>query len=300
MYLKVDLYKPYYCNSVSKRSTKISDINFCGVKKNALRNIGYSLLAVSMMACVSCNNNGKPLKNSSEKEQYDREKASLDLKIMNEPKKYYHYDPSDNNNIDANSYSWTETVFPDGSVKKDSLGYQISIDPQGLRTVVHSETDEAGNTITETELPDSTKIVKTEYQSNDSNEVIQTEQIFWPNGNIKENRYYSEHPADSSNINSQKIKENKRKEYNENGVLIYWESNSTEPESNDSNNIYDKHGRIVYDDVRNEKFQYKGKNKIPYRSTSECDDCLRITEYNKDGSIKKIFFKASDGTITDL
>lgn len=294
MNLKVDLYKPYYCNSVPKRSTKISDINFCGTKNNALRNIGYSLLAVSMMAFVSCN---------SKEKKAERYSAGIEqnntVDFDNQPQRIYHYDPSDTE-LKAEDFSWAETIYPDGSVKKDSLGYQISIDPQGLRTVVHSETDEAGNTITETELPDSTKIVKTEFQKNDSNEVIQTEQIFWPNGNIKENRYYSEHPADSNNTNSQKIKENIRKEYNKNGVLICWESNFTEPERNDSNNIYDKHGRIVYDDVKNEKFQYKGKNKTPYRSTSECDDCLRITEYDKDGSIKKIFFKASDGTITDF
>ena len=161
------------------------------------------------------------------------------------------------------------------------------------------EKDAMGNFITTTEFSDGSKIIKTDYNTPNPDEKLIVKKTYWSDGKLKENEYYNEYHSDSTNINSKKIIEQSYKQYNENGVLLIWESSQIDPERNDSNNIYDRKGRLIYDDVKNEKYSYKGIDTIPYKSVSEYDDCKRITLYTDNGTVEKIYFKASDGTITE-
>lgn len=298
MDLKIGAYPSAYCyhrhnNTVQKHN----NIAFCSSKQTVARNIGYALLASAMLTLSACTDK----KQQPDKTEDETEMAweGSNTTVINAPKTVYHYLPKDD--IVANdNYDWLETVYPDGRVEKDSLGYQISVSPEGQRTVIKTETDSLGNTITITDYPDSTKTIKTDYQTKNINEILLTEQTFWANGNIKENKYYNEHPSDTADITSPTVAEQEITRFNENGILIYWETNCINPERNDSNNIYDNKGRIIYNDIKNEKYLYNGESETPFQSTSQYDDCLRITEYNSDGTIQKIYFKASDGTITEM
>ena len=276
---------------------------FTGSKSTGLRKAGYAFLAATMLTATSCTNKSKSENDTtdiiSQTEQTDSfsSSAKKDSNKNNQVQRYYHYFPKEEG-VTGDQYDWTETIYPDGRIEKDSMGHQITITPEGERTVITTENDDNGNKTVTTDLPDSTKIVQVDYKTNNPNEILHTEKIYWENGNIKESKYYNEYPSDSTDINSPKITEESHELYNENGVLIFWEINKNDSLPNDSDLVYDKRGRIIYDNLKNEKYLYKGKHKTPYRSISIHNDCQRITEYNKNGSAKKIYFKASDGTIT--
>jgi hypothetical protein len=51
--------------------------------------------------------------------------------------------------------------------------------------------------------------------------------------------------------------------------------------------------------VLDEKYQYNGNAKIPYSAVSEKDGCQHIKLLNADGSVRREYFKAQDGTITE-
>lgn len=263
---------------------------FCGRQQKVLQNAGYVFLISSIFALASCSNKNKQADN-------------LDVNTLTEqaldtiPTRIYHYYPKDD--ITSENYDWSEVKYPDGRVEKDSMDYKISITPQGKRTVTKTETDSVGNTITTTNFPDGKKTVRINYLTINPNEKLQVERTYWKNGKLKESKFLSEHLSDSTDINSPRIKKDSCKVYNEDEVLLYWESNCINPEKNDSNNIYDENNRIIYDDINNEKYLYNDRHDIPYQSISECEGCIRITLYDKNGQIEKIFFEASDGTITE-
>ena len=88
--------------------------------------------------------------------------------------------------------------------------------------------------------------------------------------------------------------------YNEDELLLMWETSEIDSMRSEKNNKYDKKGRLIYDDIKNEKYEYKRGAKYPFRATSIYDGCKRIKLFNPDGSLIKVFFKAQDGTITDV
>lgn len=263
---------------------------FCGRKQKVLQNAGYAFLISSIFTLASCSNKNKQADNldanTLTEQNYD-----------NFPTRIYHYYPKDD--LTSENYDWSEVKYPDGRVEKDSMDYKISVTPQGKRTVTKTEKDSVGNTIITTDFPDGEKTVRINYLTINPNEKLQVEKTYWKNGKLKESKFLSEHLSDSTNINSPRIRVDSCKVYNENEVLLYWESNSINPEKNDSNNIYDENNRILYDNIKNETYLYNDKNNIPYQSVSECEDCKRITLYDENGHIERIFFEASDGTITD-
>ena len=213
--------------------------------------------------------------------------------------KSYHYFPTDDNNVKAENYDWSETIYPDGRIERDSFGYKISITPSGKRTVVKTEQDEYGHVTVTKEYPDGTKVVRTDYKTGMPNEVLFVESSFWSNGNLKERNFYNEYPANKNNPDSAKVIEQSLYKYNENEVLLMWESSEIDSARSEKNNKYDRKGRLIYDDIMNEKYQYKFGSKIPFRAISEYDGCKRIKLFNKDGSIEREYFKAQDGTITE-
>ena len=216
----------------------------------------------------------------------------------NHVKRVYHYYPSEN--VSAENYNWSELVYPDGRIEKDSMGYKIFVSPKGERMVIHTKQDEYGHTTITKEFPDGTKNVHIDYRTNMPNETLYVETNYWPNGNMKEHFYYNEYPANNKEQDGERIIEKSHYQYNENEVLIMWETTQIDSARNESNNKYDKKGRLIYDDVKNEKYEYKLGAKHPYRAISELEGCKRIILLNSDGTVKKEFFKAEDGTITDI
>ena len=276
-----------------------NSITFNGLSRKTIRNAGYVLMAASMLASYSCLNN-KPkfdtieLTETKTNDKFDKDTDSI--KKQENVKNIYHYFPK-KDNIITNEPDWTEKIYPDGRIEIDSLGYKISVSPDGQRTVTKTEKDSIGNTIITTDFPDSTKTVKTYYLTQDPSEIFHIEKTYRSNGKLKESLIYKEHRADSTDTISPKI-EQQYKMYNENEVLIYWNCDSLQSENN-SNSVYDNNNRLIYDNIKNEKFYYKGTEKTPYKSISQIDDCKRITLYNDSGMVKKIYFEASDGTITE-
>ena len=264
--------------------------------KKMLRNTGYALMATSLLSLTACSANKN--KNNADTIEITTNNNDNLKNNNNKVKTYHHFFPKDDN-IVTNEPDWSEKIYPDGSREIDSLGYKISITRDGKRTTVKTEKDAMGNFITTTEFSDGSKIIKTDYNTPNPDEKLIVKKTYWSDGKLKENEYYNEYHSDSTNINSKKIIEQSYKQYNENGVLLIWESSQIDPERNDSNNIYDRKGRLIYDDVKNEKYSYKGIDTIPYKSVSEYDDCKRITLYTDNGTVEKIYFKASDGTITE-
>ena len=266
------------------------NMSFNGLKSRTIKNIGYAMMASSMLfTAASCANKDKNIASETE---IDKTFNST----KNDIKKLYHYYPRDI--IDSNQYDWFEMIYPDGRVEKDSAGHIISITADGQRTDTYTKKNSNGDVTSIKLLPDGTKIERTDYKMQNPLETLYSKKTFWKNGNLKENIYHNEYPPDNTNSLSKKIIEESIEKYNENEVLLSWKSTCTDPERNENNNLYDRKGRLIYDDVKNEKYQYKGNQKIPYRSVSVYEDCKRITLYNKDGSVRKIYFQASDGTIT--
>ena len=285
-----------------------NNCNIVPVFKNKIKKaktFGYALTAAAMMsfsACNSCNKNISP-DNTNYGVETNAINNSSDISAKKNPldnkraQKYYHYFPSENN-ITAENYAWSEIVYPDGRVEKDSLGHNISISPDGKRTVIKTEKDDQGFTKITKSFPDGSKIIHNDYSKN--GDSTYTEKVYWPNGNLKENSFYSEYfLPDSTNNDSTKIIEKSYERYNENEVLIYWESDVFDSDRNEKHNKYDRQKRIIYDDIKNEHYQYKGNSSIPYQSYSEYEGCKRITLYNPDSTVNKIYFEAADGTITD-
>ena len=279
-----------------------NNITFRGLSK--YKNVGFALGTAALLSFSSCK---QPSPNdvvdiSTTIENNDSINSTVhEYKYRDDrSEKHYHYFPKNSDTeLSPKNYDWVETIYPDGRIEKDSLGYQISITPEGERTVVKTEKDDNGNTVITTTLPDGSKIIKTEYKPTVEGEILSVRNTYWPNGKIKEIMYFNEYPSDTANIKSKKIIEKECLHYNENEILVKWESTKIDSERNEKNNKYDRKKRLIYDDIKNEEYQYKGNSKTPFRSTSVYDDCKRITLYDKAGNIEKIYFKASDGTITE-
>ena len=279
-----------------------NNITFRGLSK--YKNVGFALGTAALLSFSSCK---QPSPNdvvdiSTTIENNDSINSTVhEYKYRDDrSEKHYHYFPKNSDTeLSPNNYDWVETIYPDGRIEKDSLGYQISITPEGERTVVKTEKDDSGNTVITTTLPDGSKIIKTEYKPTVEGEILSVRNTYSPNGKIKEILYFNEYPSDTANIKSEKIIEKECLHYNENEILVKWESTKIDSERNEKNNKYDRKKRLIYDDIKNEKYQYKGNSKTPFRSTSVYDDCKRITLYDKEGNVEKIYFKASDGTITE-
>ena len=289
-------------NYTTNYSHKYNQPAFNGLSRKMLRNTGYALTAATILSFASCSNNNNNTKQDTDSFQTEV-KDSLNEKIDstdNKPKveNIYHYFPKDNNII-TDVPDWSEKIFPDGSREIDSLEYNIKISPEGKRTVTKTETDETGNTTITTEFPDSTKTVKIIYKTLKPKEILEVEKTYWSNGKLKENKLFNEYLSDSTNLSSPTIIKQRYERFNEDEVLLYWETNGTDVEVNDSNSIYDDDKRIIYNNIKNEKYYYKGTHKTPYTSVSEFENCKRTILYNDSGLVEKTIFEAADGTITE-
>ena len=144
------------------------------------------------------------------------------------------------------------------------------------------------------------RIVRKNYPPTKENEIIYTENTYRPDSTLKEIYFYNEYPTDSTHLYTDKRIENSRYYYNDKEILIKWEkSGNDDPERNEFNNKYDSKKRLIYDDIENETYKYKKDSMTPYMSTAVNDNCKRIKLYNNDGSVRKVYFEASDGTITE-
>lgn len=277
-------------------NNSVYNASFRGLScKKVCKNIGIAAAAATLLTAASCSSKNNTPSGSEIAAQKDSAlSVNTNLQNPQRVKKNYYYFPTEDGSITSEGYDWSELVFPNGKIIRDSLGYKIYIEPNGDRTVIHSTTDDMGHKITTTEHPNGTKI-RTDYNVPDSNEILYTEKNFRKNGTIIDNRYYNEI---QDTINNTKTIEQSFEKYNENDVLLYWESNVRDSARNESFNKYDSFGRLVYDDIKNEKFIYEGKKKTPKMSIARYENCKRYTLYNPDGSINKVYFKASDGTIT--
>ena len=116
-----------------------NNCNIVPVFKNKIKKaktFGYALTAAAMMslsACQSCYKKTSPddiIDSVKITEKKDSSFLSINEYHLrdNRIKKRYHYLPSENK-ITAENYAWSEIVYPDGKVEKDSLGHNISISP---------------------------------------------------------------------------------------------------------------------------------------------------------------------------
>jgi hypothetical protein len=265
-----------------------NNINFKS-SKSAAKLCSLGIGALMMLSAISCSNR------SDVKNPEPAKKDSLVNVDTDAIQNYYHYEATDGL-VTADNYSWMETFYPDGSIKRDSMGYDIFISPKGERTVKYTRRDDTGNTTFTVEFPDGSKKEKTDYKI--PNETLYDESVYWPNGKIKQRYQYNKYKTDSLNSASGERVDTALYKYNENGILLEWVDKLRKPELSDSNNVYDRFGRLQYDCIENEKFFYKGKNKYPYKSIAECENCKRYKIYNNDSTVKKTYFKAADGTIT--
>ena len=271
------------------------------VSSKAIKGFGMAVAAASILSFASCTNrqNSTSDDNTVGADSYIVKNNNPE-DFKDEIKHYYHYFPRENNDLQSAPYDWVETIYPNGKIEKDSFEYKIVIEPNGERTATKTTADADGNKIVTTYYPDGSKIECTYYKTKFIDETKYEEKSYWSNKKIKSVIFINEYHSDSLNISSPKISEQSIDSYNQNGILIRWDSNVKEPERNEKNNKYDRLKRIVYNDVTQEKYQYKGKKKTPYRSVAEKDGCLRITLYDNEGEIQRIYFKAIDGTITEL
>jgi hypothetical protein len=269
---------------------------------NAPKVLGYTLIAAAMLSLASCNKKNATMTVTTEEKAQTTADAQI-RQTTKEPEeekqavKSYHYDPTDEP-LRAEDYRWSETIYPDGRIERDSLGYKIFITADGKRTSIHTETDDAGNTTITTLYPDSAKCVHIDYKTDNPDEIMYTETKYRSNGSVEERTYYNKAIIeDSTNIPQTRIETSIHK-YNDKDILLMWNSNVTDSVHSESNNEYDKKGRLIYDDIKQERYEYRGDSKHPFRSVSECDSCRRIKIYNSDGTTNKDYFKAADGTIT--
>jgi len=202
---------------------KNNEVQFKGSSFNTARAFGYTFIAAAMLSLASCNNN----KNKTDKDVVTTVQTDIDIQpaqVIQEPAakmksvKIYHYNPTDEP-LNPENYSWTETKFPDGSIEKDSLGYQISITADGKRKSVHTETDEQGNTTTTIIYPDSTKFVRIDYTTYKPDEILFTETKYRSDGSMAERRFYNEYTVeDSTNVPQIKAEQSIHR-YNDKDIL---------------------------------------------------------------------------------
>ena len=266
--------------------------------RQIFRTCTMGMTAAALLALTSCNNKKQDVKSENLTEVVEKKDSTKTFENTNDkPKRYFYYYPRSNNEINSGNYDWSETVYPDGSIERDSAGYKITISPSGERTVIKTQKDNKGNTTTTTtEYNDGTKMVFIDFETK-----IPVES----NDSIKQNEVGAE--IDSTKITKDSVKTDSIKTqkqifkfYNEKNILLYWDVETETPERKDSINIYDNQGRLIYDCAKNEKYEYKNKRKTPYLSVTELEGCKRYTIYRKDGSVKSIYFEASDGTKTKL
>ncbi len=256
--------------------------------------LAFAASTLLMTACGNKNNKDVQPMNNVEKSDSIAKTNGL---AKNNSSVCYYYSGSEGEAVNLQNYAWVDRIASDGSIERDSAGYKIYITPDGKRKAIHSKADEFGNTTTTTELYDGTKIVRTDYNLHSPNEILYTEKVYIKDSILIDSKYYNEMASDS--LPQKVVVEKSHEKYNDKGVLLSWESTVSDPERNEINNKYDAHKRLVYDDVKNEHYKYKGSSKTPYSSYSIYDDCKRITLYNDDGTVKRVYFKASDGTITE-
>jgi len=268
--------------------------SFTGKRKNkTMRNAGLALAATTLLT-LSCTNNKQ---NNIDNENQNIEMQDTFVKNNNNSSKSYYYNPSDDDIVNLDNYAWSETTHSDGSIERDSAGYNIHIAPNGARTVTYTETDDLGNTTTTTEFPDGSRYVRTDFNMDNPKEDLYTEKKYSKDSVLIENKYFNKILSDS--VPNGYIVEKSHEIYNDDGILLKWRSNISDPERSEKNNKYDKLGRLIYDDIKDEKYVYKNNSDIPSYSFSIYNGCRRITEYDENGLVKKVYFKASDGTITE-
>lgn len=273
------------------------NISYKGCNQNLMRKGCYALMAAAMLTTAACTNKHKA-DNSVEATSDSLFLAADSFETQDRVQNIYHYFPTEDGSI-SSVPDWSEKIYPDGRKEIDSLEYKISVGTNGEKTVVKTETDSIGNTIITTNYPDSTKTVQTIYKFFNPYEKLESEKTYWSNGKLKENKIYYEHPSDSTNINSPVAVTESYERYNENEILLCWEYTNNNLKNNDSINTYDNKNRIIFDAAKNENYQYKGDEKIPFRSVAEYNGCKRITLYTDSGDVKRVYFEASDGTITE-
>ncbi len=287
----------------AKKSVQ-SCIGFKSAPLKSMRNASLAIAATTVLSALSaCSFFKKPSVNDvAETKTLIENNDSIYTSIVeygyrdNRTQRRYHYLPMAEE-VNSDNYSWSELIYPDGKIERDSMGYKISITPDGKRTVVHNWKDESGHENILKEYPDGTKIERINYNTGMPNEVLYTETKYWPNGNMKECYFYNEYLSNSNK--QEKVVEKSIHKYNEDEVLLMWESSQIDSMRSSKHNKYDKKGRLVYDDVLDEKYQYNGNSKTPYSAISEKDGCKHIKLLNTDGSVQREYFKAQDGTITE-
>lgn len=293
-----------YYNLQSNKRQNITPA-FQGYSLKAAKNMGYMLIAAGLLSLNSCNNTKTPIQNNDDeienKEYYNSASSvkSEEQGNSNQIQKSYHYFPKNDDVFTADQYDWVETIYPDGSIIKDSLGYKIYISSDGKRTEVKTEQNEKGMDVITTTLPDGTKIIRQYMTPQNSKSLSYEEKTYYPNGKIKEKEIYNEYLSDSLGIRAEKTVENNHYFYNEKEILVKWKSNLIMSDSDSIYNKYDEKKRLVYDNAKKERYLYKGNNVTPYQSVSELDDCKRITLYTDSGTVNKVYFQASDGTVTE-
>ncbi len=269
--------------------------NYTFGSTHVLRNTAFVLAATSLLT-GACTSKSKEDTNNSNTEICDSINDKLNLKKNYSSTTYYYY-PTEDGRIDINNYKWSETKYSNGKIVRDSVGHKILITPDGERTETYSQNDKFGNKITTTKFHNGRTRIRTDYKLADPEEILFTEHTYNKDNVVIESKYYNKMPSDS--IPGYYTVEQSHEIRNDKGVLLRWESNVRDPERNESYNKYDKLDRLVYDDVRDEHYVYNDSSKIPKYSYSIYDGCKRITEYDENAVIKKVYFKASDGTITE-
>lgn len=269
--------------------------NYSFKGNNTLRNTGFALAATTLLT-GACDTKPQKDTNPINTELCDTTNNKINSDNIGSSKIYYYY-PTENGRLDLNKYDWSETRYNDGRIIRDSAGYNILITPNDEKTITYSQEDEFGNKTTTIKYPNGKTFVRTDYKLKNPAEILYTEHTYNKDNVIVESKYYNKMPSDS--IPGDFTIEQSNEIRNDEGILLRWESNVRDPERNKSYNKYDKLGRLIYDDEKDEHYVYKNSDQFPKYSYSIYDGCKRITEYDENAAIKKVYFKASDGTISE-
>lgn len=285
MNLKVNLYSAsnYTNNAFRKFGHK------------TIRNTGYAILAATMLLTSSCTNKNKTDSDNNfiteQTDSFVRSADSIEVE-SSKIKNINHYFPKDNNEI-SNNPDWTEKIYPDGRVEKDSMGYKIIEMPNGERTVSTKQKNENGDNVITTLFSDGSKEIRIENGKN------YKDTLYWTNGNIKQikNKEVEFEYLDSLNEEKEIIKLQVFKEYDENGILMRWDVIDNNKTLNENNFKYDNKGRIIDDGYT--KYEYEGEKETPCRTIEEYEGCKLVTEFDTDSIYEtKKYFVASNGVIT--
>ncbi len=287
-------------NNIKIKNKNNPNISFTGsINRKVAHYTGYTLAAALMAMTLSCSS--QKSKNVSDKtdtiniisKSNDTSDKITNYEENNNSVVLYHYDPSDNE-INGDNYAWKETIYPNGSIEKDSSEYKIHISPNGERTETKTETKDNGEKIITTTFPNGEIEIRTEDATN------YTDTLFYANGNIKQihNKKVEIQKGETPSDNKVLIKEQVLKGYDKNGILLYWESfnDSINMDDYKENFKYDAQNRLIDDSFA--KYEYKGNSQIPFRITEELEGCKFITEFDDDGQDTNKYFKASNGVIT--